>query len=71
MLSIADCLLAILWIVGGAMWLQGSTSNVNAERVGCFTVLLMTVVSLQAWLFAIIDRLFCFENKFHSVLSLL
>ena len=46
MLSIADCLLAVLWTVGGSLWLyNGVTTSLDAERVGCFTVLLMTVVS--------------------------
>ena len=48
MLSIADCLLAVLWTVGGSLWLyNGVTTSEESERVGCFTVLLMTVVSLH------------------------
>lgn len=46
MLSIADSLLALLWTTGGSLWLyNGVTTSEGAERVGCFTVLLMTVVS--------------------------
>ena len=46
MLSIADCLLAVLWTVGGTLWLyNGVTTSEESQRVGCFTVLLMTVVS--------------------------
>ena len=46
MLSIADSLLALLWTTGGSLWLyNGVTTSQDAERVGCFTVLLMTVVS--------------------------
>ena len=42
MLSIADFMLAILWGVGGVLWLiQGS---VDFGRGGCFAVLLTTVV---------------------------
>jgi len=45
MLSIADLLLAVMWVVGGAMWMSGGIDHTNHNRVGCFTVLLMTVVS--------------------------
>ena len=39
-LSIADCMLAVLWVVGGALWLTGVSHN----RVWCFAVTLLTVV---------------------------
>ncbi len=42
MLSIADCLLSLTWIVGGALWLLGGVRY--SERVACFTVTLCTVV---------------------------
>ena len=41
-LSIADGMLAVLWVMGGALWLRGGVSQ---NRVGCFAVSLMTVVS--------------------------
>ena len=45
-LSIADGMLAVLWVVGGALWLKGGVSQ---SRVGCFAVSLMTVVSMCGW----------------------
>ena len=42
-LSIADGMLAVLWVMGGALWLRGGVSQ---NRVGCFAVSLMTVVSV-------------------------
>jgi hypothetical protein len=45
MLSIADLVLAVMWVVGGGMWLSGGTDHVHYSRVGCFTVLLITMVS--------------------------
>ena len=39
-LSIADCMLAVLWVVGGALWLMGVSHN----QVWCFAVTLLTVV---------------------------
>lgn len=40
MLSIADLLLSILWMIGGGVWLKGIE-----ERVWCFAISLPTVVS--------------------------
>lgn len=39
-LSIADFLLSVLWVVGGSVWLR----DVGPARVGCFTVQLLTVI---------------------------
>jgi len=39
-LSIADCILALLWVVGGTLWFRG----VSHGRVWCFVVTLMTVI---------------------------
>lgn len=43
MLSIADFMLAVLWGVGGIMWLVEMSTHF--DRDGCFAVLLATVVS--------------------------
>lgn len=45
MLSIADFLLAILWVVGGVFWLSGRSAQPNYDKDSCFAVLLATVVS--------------------------
>lgn len=42
MLAIADLVLALMWVTGGILWMTG---GVHHNRVGCFTVLLITVVS--------------------------
>ena len=39
-LAVADLLLALLWIIGGALWLRGIE-----DRKFCFAVSLFTVVS--------------------------
>ena len=41
-LSIADLMLAMLWLLGGGLWLR---RDVNMSRVWCFSASLMTVVS--------------------------
>lgn len=41
-LSIADLMLAMLWLLGGGLWLW---RDVNMSRVWCFSASLMTVVS--------------------------
>ena len=46
-LSIADFMLAMLWVFGGGLWLR---RDVNMSRVWCFSASLMTVVStLHMW----------------------
>lgn len=47
MLSIADFFLAMLWTVGGGLWLEGSFARSGSDRDGCFAILLATVVSLK------------------------
>ena len=44
-LSIADFLLACLWVAGGSLWLGEQSSRKDSKRGGCFVVLLATVVS--------------------------
>ena len=41
-IAAADLCLAVLWIVGGAMWLRGI-----GDRQWCFAVSLFTVVSSE------------------------
>lgn len=43
MLSIADLVLAIMWVVGGSVWMSGGLDK-DHSRVGCFTMQLMTVI---------------------------
>jgi len=45
MLSIADLLLSVMWIVGGAIWMTGGLHGPHHNRVSCFIILLITVVS--------------------------
>ena len=45
-LAIVDALLSLLWISGSVVWLRGGDRGLNHPRVGCFTVNLMTVVSV-------------------------
>lgn len=45
MLSIADFLLAVMWVVGGGLWINGGNRHKNHSRVRCFVILLVTVVS--------------------------
>lgn len=43
-LAIADLLLAVMWVVGGGVWLSGGINHADHTRVGCFTILLVTVI---------------------------
>ena len=43
-LSIVDALISLLWIIGSVVWLGGGEQR--QSRVGCFTINLMTVVSM-------------------------
>ena len=43
-LSIADFMLGMLWVLGGGLWLRRSH---NMDRVWCFSASLMTVVGRQ------------------------
>lgn len=45
MLSIADFFLAVMWVVGSILWMSGGIYGNDRNRVGCFTVNLITVVS--------------------------
>ena len=46
MLSLADCGLAVLWIIGSSLWL-GNLSHDGFNRVFCYPVTLLTGVSLK------------------------
>ena len=46
-LAIVDALLSLLWISGSVVWLRGGDRGPNHPRAGCFTVNLMTVVSVM------------------------
>ena len=45
-LAIVDAMLSLLWISGSVVWLRGGDRGPNHPRVGCFTINLMTVVSV-------------------------
>ena len=45
MLSVADLMLAVLWVMGGGVWMSGGMGHTDHSRVGCFTIVLSTVVS--------------------------
>jgi len=40
-LSLADCMLAVLWVVGGTLWLRRTP---YMSRVGCYSTSLLTIV---------------------------
>ena len=40
-LSLADCMLAVLWVVGGILWLRRTP---YMSRVGCYSTSLLTIV---------------------------
>lgn len=42
MISLADCMLAVLWIAGSSLWLSPEESY---SHVWCYAVTLMTAVS--------------------------
>ncbi len=44
MLSIADFILAVLWIAGGGIWLSADPYHFKYSRKNCFVILLATVV---------------------------
>ncbi len=44
MLSIADFILAVLWIAGGGIWLSADPYHFKHSRKNCFVILLATVV---------------------------
>ena len=70
MLSIADLLLAVMWVVGGAVWLSGGLEGDHYNRVGCFSILLITIVSWYELmvLLGVIDW-FLIVGRFWSVLA--
>lgn len=42
MLSLADCMLSVLWIAGSVIWFHPVDSH---QQVWCYTITLMTAVS--------------------------
>jgi hypothetical protein len=46
-LSVADALLSVLWISGSLVWLRGGLHHLDDLRASCFSITLLTVVSIR------------------------